>query len=93
MDATMVMGLRVLVRFTARSVIFTSFSMFIIISDMLRCLVVLNDSPLLHYHNNGIASCQERENNHQLKSADGRQTNCLGIPRMMEKDNRQYTQG
>ena len=60
-DATTVMGLRVLVRFTARSVISISFSLFIIISDTLRCLVVLNDSPLLYYNNNnnGIASCRE----------------------------------
>ena len=28
-----------------------SFSMFIIISDTRRCLVVLNDSPLLYYNN------------------------------------------
>ena len=51
MDATTVMGLRVLVGFTARSVISISFSLFIIISDTLRCLVVLNDSPLLYYNN------------------------------------------
>ena len=50
-DATMVMGLRVLVRFIARSVISISFSMFIIISDTLRCLGILNDSPLLYYNN------------------------------------------
>ena len=61
MDATMMMGLRVLVRFTTRSVIFISFCMFIIISDTVRCLVVLYDSPLLYYNknSNGIASCQE----------------------------------
>ena len=53
-DATMVMGLRVFVRLTTRSVISFSISMFIIISDTPRCLVVLNDSPLLYYDNNNI---------------------------------------
>ena len=50
-DATMVMGLLVLVRLIARSVISISFSMFIIISDTLQCLRTLNDSPLLYYNN------------------------------------------
>ena len=51
-DATMVMGLRVIVLFTTSSVISISFSMFIIISDTMRCLVVLNNSPLVYFNNN-----------------------------------------
>ena len=69
-DATMVVGLQVFVRFTARSVISISFSMFIIISDTLGCLVVLNDSPLL-YHNN-----IKNKNNYSKNDI----TSILGIP-------------
>ena len=68
MDATMVMGLRVLLRFTACSVISILFSMFIIILDTLRCLVILNDSPLLDYNKNNI-----NDNNKGISPSESRQ--------------------
>ena len=71
----------------------SSFFNLLILHQSMYTTCALQPMFLNNTNNNGITSCQERENNHQPKSADWRRTNCFATTRMMEKDRRRYTEG